>query len=96
MSKQTFYNTPEWLRAREAALLRDHYLCVQCLERGKFRTATTVHHIQERKDRPDLALNLDNLKSLCAACHNKAHPDKGRRAQYRERRIPGSVRIIKI
>jgi len=28
------------------------------------------------KEFPELALVDDNLESLCAACHNKVHPEK--------------------
>ncbi len=33
--------------------------------------ADMVHHIKERSEYPELALTLDNLISLCNACHNK-------------------------
>ena len=32
-----------------------------------------VHHIQPIDLRPDLALNIDNLITLCIDCHNKVH-----------------------
>ena len=38
--------------------------------------ATVVHHKRYLRDRPDLALNLDNLESLCNECHYREHhPD---------------------
>ena len=39
--------------------------------------ADMVHHIKERTEYPELALTLENLISLCNACHNKEHPEKG-------------------
>lgn len=41
------------------------------------RDATTVHHIKHLDEHPELALVDSNLISLCADCHNKAHPEKG-------------------
>jgi 5-methylcytosine-specific restriction endonuclease McrA len=35
-----------------------------------------VHHIEHLDKRPDLALDNDNLESLCADCHNREHPEK--------------------
>lgn len=97
-----FYHTKAWKRVREAALMRDHYLCVPCLEayrRGdarKPRTATTVHHIIPRSERPDLALELSNLQSICTVCHNQAHPEKGRGETRPPAAMPEGVRIIRI
>jgi len=36
-----------------------------------------VDHIKTRRDRPDLALVLGNLRTLCASCDNQAHREKG-------------------
>ena len=58
------------------------------------RDATIVHHIIPRDERPDLALEIDNLRSLCDACHNKRHPEKGQKEDGGAVR-PG-IRIIKI
>ena len=81
-----FYGTDAWKRCRAAALRRDHGLCQRCLKEGRReifadgRTfpvlATMVHHKLHLEDRPDLALNLDNLVSLCDACHEKEHPER--------------------
>jgi len=48
--------------------------------------ATEVHHIAHVDTAPELAWDLDNLISLCHACHNKQHPEKaqkGLRNRYR-------------
>lgn len=94
MSKEPFYNSPAWLRAREAALLRDRHLCVLCLGRRRIVPATVVHHMQHYKDAPDRALDLSNLQCLCARCHNKQHPMRASKAA--PRRTPGGVRIHKV
>ena len=85
-----FYGTEAWKRCRAAALRRDGGLCVWCMRRGRVTVdakgrrwpvlATVVHHIQHLEDRPDLALDLDNLVSLCDSCHDEAHPEKRKNA----------------
>jgi len=94
-----FYKSKVWRQARTAALVRDHYLCVRCLQlndatkRRRPRPAVLVHHIKPLEQYPELALELDNLESLCADCHNVLHPEKG---AAREREQPTGVLIIKI
>lgn len=83
-----FYNSAAWQRARAAALTRDNHLCQPCLRRKHLTPATTVHHIKSLEEAPELALDLDNLESICESCHNKEHPEKGAGEQpERERRV---------
>lgn len=95
-----FYKSKAWRQLRLAALQRDHYLCVDCMaanQRGEMirpRPATVVHHVLPVEQRLDLALDIDNLVSLCDACHNKRHPEKGGGEPRPE--PPGSVRVIKV
>lgn len=75
-----FYGSRAWTELRRIKLSRDPF-CERCPEREglngwQFTPATTVHHRIERSARPDLALDLDNLESLCAACHNRHHKGK--------------------
>lgn len=78
-----FYHTAAWKRARQAALLRDRGMCCECMDRirsgigVKPNRATMVHHVIPITERPDLALDLNNLRSLCWECHNREHPEKG-------------------
>jgi RNA-directed DNA polymerase len=65
-----------WDEARKQALERDNYICVQC--GGKENVE--VHHIQARKDGG--GHELDNLVTLCLACHSKT-------PNYRNRGKPG-------
>ncbi|MDE6707870.1 MAG: HNH endonuclease [Oscillospiraceae bacterium] len=58
---------------------RDGYQCQDCKRYGRLREAVTVHHIQHLAEHPELALQSENLISLCAECHNKRHPEKGGR-----------------
>ena len=98
-----FYHSKEWKRVREVALARDGGMCQVCLARYaagygvKPRRATMVHHIEPRDKRPDLALQLDNLVSLCDECHNREHPEKWvKRKKVEEKRPSFSMRVIKV
>ena len=64
---------PEWRRVRKAALVRDHSIC-----RGCGRPATDVDHRIELID-GGAPFDLENLQSLCAACHDA----KSSEARYR-------------
>ena len=79
MTEKEFCQTRQWQSMRKAVLRRDKYLCVECKRYGRLTQATTVHHINHYDEYPELALEPSNLKSLCNACHNKAHPEKGGR-----------------
>lgn len=83
---------------RVLALKRDHYCCAQCQRNGRpFEPANTVHHIISREDAPELALELSNLESVCAACHNKLHPGKAfRRMKLPDRKPAQTVRVIRM
>lgn len=71
------YKGTRWKRKRESILRRDGYICRECRRYGKRVPATTVHHIKHADEYPALFYAEDNLVSLCASCHNKAHPEKG-------------------
>ncbi|MEK4228957.1 HNH endonuclease [Solibacillus sp. FSL H8-0538] len=75
--RDRFYHSTAWKRARELALLRDSYLCQECLKHKRITNADMVHHIVEVKDDIKLALTLNNLISLCNQCHNKQHGQQG-------------------
>ena len=95
-----FYHRKEWKRLRKIALERDQGMCQDCMDRLTDgygfhpRRATTVHHLIPIEERPDLALCLENLRSLCEACHNRRHPEKGRSPE--EKKPVGNMRIIKV
>lgn len=72
-----FYNSTAWVKCRESVLIRDDYLCQECLKQGILTPADMVHHIKHFLDCPELALVKNNLTSLCKLCHNKEHPEKG-------------------
>lgn len=71
-----FYMSSAWKKVKEQALRRDHYECQRCKKKGIAEPATVVHHKKYLRDRPDLALTLDNLECLCSECHYREHhPD---------------------
>ena len=72
MYDDDFYKSPEWLRLRDRVLARDGYRCtVARILGGKCRGPLHVHHIEKRRDRPDLQLDPDNCGTCCASHHPK-------------------------
>ena len=99
-----FYHSKEWKRLRAAALQRDCGMCQDCMDRfrdgliRKPRRAVMVHHVIPRSERPDLELQLDNLRSLCATCHEEHHPEKRTKMKRKTvaRQGTHSMRVIKV
>ena len=81
MNEEKFYKSKKWRRKRERVLKRDNYVCQKCKRYGKNVEATTVHHIKHLKNYPELALDENNLISLCERCHNKEHPEKAKKGR---------------
>lgn len=77
--ERRFYKTAEWKRKRLEILERDNHECQECKREGRFSKGNVVHHVLHLDDRPDLALETDNLLTVCEACHNKLHPERLRR-----------------
>lgn len=71
-----FYKSREWRKKRPEILKRDNYECQRCKRMGRYSRGVVVHHIKHLRDRPDLALDDDNLETQCEACHNIEHPEK--------------------
>ena len=84
---ELFYRTEDWAELREEVLESFHYECQECLKRGRYTRADCVHHVNEVKKRPDLALTRyyvdpkgnkqPNLVPLCNQCHNIVHDKLG-------------------
>lgn len=72
-----FYHTGAWINVRGYVFHRDQMLCQDCLKKGLYTPAEEVHHIVELTpsniNDPNIALNPDNLISLCRSCHAKRH-----------------------
>ena len=86
--KKKFYKSSDWSGVkglRNQALKRDNYECQQCKAEGKVHIDSTkvvgerksielnVHHIKEIETHPELALELDNLQTICLDHHNSEH-----------------------
>jgi len=64
-----FYGTALWRKCRDA-YIAEHPLCCNCKSHGLIVPAHVVDHIKPYKEYPELALDWDNLRSLCMTCHN--------------------------
>ena len=67
-AKQPWYGTKRW-QIRRAQQLRDHPLCVLCLEQHRVTAATVADHITPHKGDYNLFWHGE-LQSLCAMHHN--------------------------
>jgi 5-methylcytosine-specific restriction enzyme A len=73
--RQKEWNSKEWQLIRKAVFERDDYTCQECGDhnyagRGK-SIKIECHHKKEWINFPELRMDLDNLITLCANCHNK-------------------------
>lgn len=67
-----FYHSTAWIKLR-ALKIKMNPLCEECYKHGRLKEAVIVDHILPAKEYPNKRLSIDNLQSLCAACHNKKH-----------------------
>lgn len=82
-----FYKSKEWEELRKEVLEELHNECQECMKRGRYTRADCVHHVNEVRQRPDLALSKfytdhegkkhRNLLPLCNTCHNIIHDKLG-------------------
>jgi 5-methylcytosine-specific restriction endonuclease McrA len=71
----SFHQSPRWRALRLEAKRRDGWKCAGC---GS-RVGLEVDHIEPVDRRPDLALVLGNLRTLCRDCHiAKTKAERGR------------------
>lgn len=97
-----FYGKEAWKKCRAAVLARDQGMCRDCMERfdagygSKPNRATMVHHIISYEERPDLALEMSNLISLCDRCHALRHPEKGTQSHADPDKPTFNMRVIKV
>ena len=86
---EKFYQTDDWKELKEDVLKDFHNECQGCLKHGRLTTRELcVHHINEVRHRPELALSkyyIDNkgqkqhnLIPLCKTCHNLIHDKLGK------------------
>lgn len=97
---EPFYHTAAWRRLRQLIISRQGGMCHDCMEKMRLglmrkpRRATMVHHIIPYKERPDLALNENNLVALCDRCHEQRHPERRQKNETDGDRP--KMRIIKV
>lgn len=70
--------TWSWQKARRL-FLKDHPLCVRCLECQRTVPATVVDHVSPHKGDPFLFWDRANWQALCKHCHDQktAREDRG-------------------
>lgn len=68
----TFYSWTIWRKLRKEVIYRDNNECKVCGVPGQ-KARLYVHHKKELKEFPNLALDINNLITLCGDCHNKIH-----------------------
>ena len=83
-----FYQTKEWKELRLEVLEENHFECAECIKKGKYTRADCVHHVNEVRVRPELALSKyytdqdgqqqKQLVPLCNECHNIVHDKLGK------------------
>jgi 5-methylcytosine-specific restriction endonuclease McrA len=69
-----FYKSTIWQKKKKEIWIRDNYECQECKKEGlvtlKQHTKLDIHHIKELKQYPELALDNNNLKTVCVRHHN--------------------------
>lgn len=81
-----FYKCKAWRRLRLKAIERDDNECQMCKALGKVHEVDNVHHIEEVKDFPERALDLNNLICLCYYHHNLVH-ERGIKLNNKDKKI---------
>lgn len=66
---EAFFYTTEWKEIRYKALKRDGGKCQLCGRSAHDGNVMNVDHIKPRRKYPHLALDLNNLQTLCASCN---------------------------
>lgn len=79
MPNDPHYNKQRHRDWSDKVIRRAGYLCEHCKRYGRKVTATIAHHKKTVKECPELAYDVTNGEALCDACHNKEHPEKGKR-----------------
>lgn len=77
-----FYAGAEWKHMAAMVRRYDSNECQLCKQRGRYRRGEIVHHVKHLKERPDLALRINDpdtgqrqLITVCKKCHEEQHPE---------------------
>lgn len=79
----SMYKTERWKRLRSQVVKRDRWTCTSCGRSVKGKGESRVDHIIKVKDDPSKAWQVSNLRTLCSACDNARHAEKGGHQQER-------------
>ena len=85
--KRKFYDSYSWRKLSAQIKKRDNYECQECKRQGRVTIDTNeysesakrkkiqliVDHMKELEDHPELAMDEENLETLCVQCHNIKH-----------------------
>lgn len=98
-SNNKFYRSAEWRSLRQQVLDRDMHLCQVCKAEGRYTLGDTVHHIDSIRDTGTgsyKAFSMDNLITVCRACHNRLHREKGMKLDKKIRHtVKTDVKVFK-
>lgn len=70
---KSFYASAKWKLMRNYILIRDKYKCQLCGDTGHLEVHHKIHLTPENIYDADIALNENNLITLCRDCHFKIH-----------------------
>lgn len=77
------YKSTQWEKVRKIKLSMQPF-CERCLLKGIYTPAYIIHHKEYITDQnyfdDNVFFNLDNLESICLACHNEEH--FGKKQEY--------------
>jgi 5-methylcytosine-specific restriction protein A len=79
MPNNAFYWSKAWRAVRLLRLKMAGWRCEAPLGQGRCnadlrrQAKPQVHHLIEPETRPDLALDVNNLRAWCLPCHNAKH-----------------------
>ena len=76
-----FYGTQAWKNLARKVRARDGYRCTLCGVDVRKKYSGHVDHIIPLKQRPDLAMDMSNLTTLCAHHHNSTKQREERRGE---------------
>lgn len=68
--RDRFLDSRAW-RRMSAWKLQETPYCEDCAAMGVVTPAQDADHVIPRSERPDLALDPENLRSLCDSCHGR-------------------------
>ena len=91
-----FTDTPEYNIFRLKILARDNYACQKCGIRGAkgIRPILEIHHIKPRSIYPELAMEENNVQTLCKECHKKT--DSYLKNKFRMKKFDPNIQIRKV